>query len=67
LEEVPLPEKELAAEFVEETKTGFEKLIKAPAPEMRTKATTYIENFARSALLVFNSSLLREKVGPPQR
>lgn len=53
LEEVLPPEKELIVALVEEIKRGFDKLIKALDPEKYPKARTYIENFSRNALLVF--------------
>ena len=46
LEKVLPPEKELVVGLVEEIKTGFDKLIKALAPEKYPKARTCIENFA---------------------
>jgi len=54
LEEVLPPEKELVVELIEEIKIGFDKLIKALDPEKYPKSRTYIENFARNALLVFD-------------
>ena len=54
LEEVLPPEKELVVELIEEIKSGFDKLIKALDPGKYPKARTYIENFARNALLVFD-------------
>lgn len=54
LEEVLPPEKEVVIKLVEEIKRGFDKLIKALDPEKYPKARTYIDNFARNALLVFD-------------
>ena len=54
LEEVLLPEKELVMELIEEIKQGFDKLIKALDLQKYPKARTYIKNFARNALLVFD-------------
>jgi hypothetical protein len=54
LEEVLEPEKELVTELVEEIKKGFEKLIRALSPSKYPKARTYMENFYRNALLVFD-------------
>jgi len=53
LEEVLPPDKAVVAELVEEIKRGFDKLIKALDPEKYPKARTYIENFSKNALLVF--------------
>jgi hypothetical protein len=54
LEEVLPPEKELIVALVEEIKRGFDRLIKALDPEKYPKARTYIENFSRNVLLVFD-------------
>ena len=54
LEEVLEPEKELVVELVEEIKKGFEKLIKVLSPEKYPKTRTYMENFYRNALVVFD-------------
>ena len=64
LEEVSPPDKELIREIVEEIKRGFNKLIKALEPEKYSKARTYIENFSKNALLVFEY-WLRERAGFP--
>ncbi|MFP4081823.1 MAG: hypothetical protein ACLFVG_03585 [Candidatus Aminicenantes bacterium] len=53
LEKVLPPDKELVVELVEEIKQGFDKLIKALDPEKYPEARTYIENFSKNALLVF--------------
>jgi len=53
LEEVLPPDKELVVELVEEIKTGFNKPLKALDPEKYPRARTYIENFSKNALLVF--------------
>lgn len=53
LEKVLPPDKELVMELVEEIKSGFDKLIKALDPVKYPKARTYIVNFSKNALLVF--------------
>lgn len=54
LEDILPPYKELVVDLIEEIKRGFEKLIKALDPEKYPKARTYIENFSKNALLVFD-------------
>lgn len=54
LEEVLPPEKELVVELVEEIKKSFKRLIDALDPEKYPKARTYLENFSKNALLVFD-------------
>ena len=54
LENVLPSDKELIGELVEEIKRSFDELIKLLDPEKYPKARTYIENFARNALLVFD-------------
>ncbi len=54
LEEVLPPDKKLVVDLIEEIKRGFKKLIKALDPEKYPKARTYIENFSKNALLVFD-------------
>ena len=54
LEEVLPPDKELVVDLIEEIKRGFEKLIKALDAEKYPKARTYIENFLKNALLIFD-------------
>jgi len=46
--------KELVVDLIQDIKQGFDKLIKALDPQKYPKARTYIENFARNALLVFD-------------
>jgi len=53
IEQLLPQDKKIVVELVEEIKEGFEKLIKALDPEKYPKARTYIENFSKNALLVF--------------
>ena len=53
IEELLPQDKKVVVELVEEIKAGFDKLIKALNPEKYPKARTYIENFSKNALLVF--------------
>lgn len=53
LEEVFPPEKELVVVLVEEIKRGFDRLVKALDPEKYPKVRTFIDNFLKNALLIF--------------
>lgn len=54
LEDVLPPEKELVVKFIEEIKTSFQCLIDALDPEKYPRARTYIENFSKNVLVVFD-------------
>lgn len=53
IEQLLPQDKKVVVELVEEIKKGLKKLIKALDPEKYPKARTYIENFSKNALLVF--------------
>jgi len=57
IEELLPQDKKVVVKLVEEIKNGFEKLIKALDPKKYPKARTYIENFSKNALLVFEYRL----------
>ncbi len=54
LEDVLPPEKELVVELIEEIKTSFQHLIDALDPDKYPRARTYIENFSKNVLVVFD-------------
>jgi len=54
LEDVLPPERELVVELVEEIKRGFRRLIEALDPEKYPRARTYIKNFSKNVLVVFD-------------
>ena len=54
LEDVLPPEKELVVELIEEIKKSFQRLIDALDPQRYPKARTYIENFSKNVLVVFD-------------
>jgi transposase-like protein len=54
LEDVHPPEKELVVELVEEIKKSFQRLIDALDPQRYPKTRTYMENFSKRVLVVFD-------------